>query len=774
MSKKNKIIILAALLSLFLIILWWANRDLTMTVSYDGEISANVDSEIIIQRDNSGLAYVKTKTINDAYFAIGFLHGKDRLILIEYFRAIAAGKLSELIGKEGLQIDKLSRAIRFVKLADKLALYIQNPYKEYLKSYSHGINAAKHNYYNDISAISNIPPAKWTINDVLSILLLYEWSDSYLNNKELLFPLPASIPQRILTDIIPDDLIYNYSILEERLVARLRDIRSAIKKHIGTYGGGLAFYIGGGKVRNGKSIVGFNLDSELSLYPKWYPLYIEVSDFKIACITTSGLPFIFLGKNNNISFLGFNLNIDTQDFFAEKTRNSDDAIQYFNRGQWKNFKTRDEIIFSNKDRDEKNQARMRLRDTDTGPLISDIFNDGIRDNHFISLKSILPKEDYITALFEIPFSTDLHTARKYLKNIFSLPRVYLLASNERAILAYSGKVPQRSIRWNIFKKGGTQKWNGLLDLSGFNKLVSNKNIIVGDRSYERLPDAIRKYAVPQDRNRYSRLKELIEKDKLIEIKEIANVLSDLHSPVAEKYIPVFNSILENIPTTSAKLSRIYFNHWNFLMDTESVSATIFNSLLINMIRETVSDEFENSTDGFMEHYDIIIDKYYEMLISNRSFLFDDTITRVNIENRNNIFTRAFSKSMRELNEFYGPRMENWKWGAAHYGSYNLPLIKRGLFYDKKFNGTQEEKIDGGNSTISRGTVNTTGMPGAGTVSSISGIVHSDLSFIAPSFSCPMDMHSKYYKNYYKNNDHICLDLQKFTHKLRVVPLTNNR
>ncbi len=448
MNKKSRIIISSILFLLFLIIILWRSDLFKRTVSYDGNIFAAVESEIIIDRDKNGIPFIKAESITDAYFAIGFLHGKDRMILIEYFRAIASGRLSELVGEKGTSIDKLTRTLSFVKKTDELIQNLNKSHTAYLNSYVKGINAAKHNYYNDISQFSHIPSSPWTTNEVLSILLLFEWADSFLNNKELLFPFPESLSGHSLRNIIPDDLNYNYSLQEERDVTKLLDIKKTVKNYIGTYTEGLAFYIGGGKVLNGKSIVGFNLDCGMSLYPKWYPLHIDTGEYKIACITSSGLPFIQFGNNGSITFLGFNLKVDTQDLCIEKTKKSNGTVQYLSRGKWKNFKISDETIYLDKEHEEDNQIKMLVRDSDTGPIISDIFN-GDRINHFLSLKSLQSDESYIASLFEIPFSKSLPAAQRRIKNIFSMPRVYLFAAKDKAIVAYSGKVPKRNIKNNI-------------------------------------------------------------------------------------------------------------------------------------------------------------------------------------------------------------------------------------------------------------------------------------------------------------------------------------
>jgi penicillin amidase len=44
-------------------------------------------------------------------FGLGFAHGQDRLWHMNFQRAVAKGRLSEIIGSEGVPIDKYMRQI---------------------------------------------------------------------------------------------------------------------------------------------------------------------------------------------------------------------------------------------------------------------------------------------------------------------------------------------------------------------------------------------------------------------------------------------------------------------------------------------------------------------------------------------------------------------------------------------------------------------------------------------------------------------------------------
>ncbi len=760
MNGTKKIIFYVFCIVLVISIIWIVTTFLKSKISYDGEITAAVDSEIIIERDKLGTPRVKAKTTKDAYFSIGFLHGKDRLSLIEYYRAIAHGRLSELVGEEGLLIDKISRSMNFVSRAYLIVNKLKGPYSDYLEAYVSGVNESKNNYYDIFSSFSNITSTDWSKEDIISILLLFEWADSYLNNKELLFPIPYNLDSRLQEDIIPKDLHYNYSIEEARDIEKLRKIGRAVKDYIGAYKKGLAFYIDGRRMKDGISAVGFNIDCSMSIYPKWYPLYIEVDSIKLTCITASGLPFIFSGSNNDISFTEFNLSMDTQDFCVLKTRRRKEKTQYLSRNRWKDFKITEETIYTDTDRIEKNSYKTSMRYSEEGPVLNDIFEDA--GENLFTVKYLIPDDRYVISLFKIPFSNSIYSAQKHLKNLMTNPKVYLFASEKKAITAYTGKVPERNIRKKILKKWNRNLWPRLHDLSGYKRRAIN-NQIIGNQYFD-LPKRLKVYTVYSDINRLKRLKKLIENEKLNEMKEVMQVLLDTYSPVAEKYLPLFISILEEISITSSRLSRIYFNEWDLHIDADSISATIFNTVLINMLGDTIGDEFSDYRDEILENYPMLVNKFYKTIDDGTSFLFDDIRTKLAIESRDEIFKRAFLKSLRYMNEYYGPIMDDWKWGKLHIGHYGFPLLDQGIFNDERSDELMNVAIPGGNSTICKGAFNEKNNIDNYIVTSLSGILSSNLLHISPRFSCPIDPESIYYQNYYVNNKFTCLNKEKGVHK----------
>jgi acyl-homoserine lactone acylase PvdQ len=593
---------------------------------------------------------------------------------------------------------------------------------------------------------------------------MLDWSDALLNNKELYFPFPDNLNKIILKDIIPDEYLYFYTLDEGKNVDKLKKIRKAVAEYIGPFSEGLAFYLSGKRIKDGKPILGFNLNSNLSQYPKWYPVYMAIGDKKMACITASGLPFIYFGSSETMSFAGFNLKVDTQDFCGETIKKIDDQKYYLGRGRWNKLNVSEEKIFTDPERSDEYAKKIHVYSTDGGAILSSIPDDS--ETSYISIKSILPDEKYIMSLFDIPFAGDLQSAASLLKNISSNPKVYLFTDYNTAVIAHSGMVPARDINNSVFKNNPETAWKSVTDISAGGLLKESKDMIIGDQ-YFTLPKNIEGLISCRDNSRFSRLQLLLENDRLNERKGVEEILLDSHSPIAEKFTPLFVSILDTISITSSRLSRIYFNQWDSSVKAGSVPSVIFTDLLRNTISMTISDDIENYHEELMDNHDKIIDKFYALMSEGKSFIFDDLRTKSEIEDRDSLFRRAFLRTLRQLNERYGPIMNNWKWKTTDSAPYKIPLLSTGFF--SKIQDSGKYLKSGGFHTTNMGTINSINMPGAFNVSSLSGIFHGRMLYLSQSFSSTMDPESDYFKNNVSDNKFTRINRERPVHTFRIIP-----
>src|SRR6476646_8364131 len=66
-------------------------------------IVAGLSQPVEILRDAYGIPHIYAASLEDAHFALGYVHAQDRLWQMEMSRRIAAGRLSEILGRAGLE-----------------------------------------------------------------------------------------------------------------------------------------------------------------------------------------------------------------------------------------------------------------------------------------------------------------------------------------------------------------------------------------------------------------------------------------------------------------------------------------------------------------------------------------------------------------------------------------------------------------------------------------------------------------------------------------------
>lgn len=140
----------------------------------DGQLSVDAIKEPVkIERDIDGLPTLYASNREDSAFALGFLHGQERFFQMDLLRHSASGRLSALIGQEGLESDKQAALFGFVDLAKQVVTKLPASHQALLRSYSAGVNQG-------LQQLNSLPfeyetleltPKQWRERD--SILVVY-------------------------------------------------------------------------------------------------------------------------------------------------------------------------------------------------------------------------------------------------------------------------------------------------------------------------------------------------------------------------------------------------------------------------------------------------------------------------------------------------------------------------------------------------------------------------------------------------------------------------
>ncbi|MED2891535.1 penicillin acylase family protein, partial [Bacillus thuringiensis] len=319
-------------------------------------VISGLSEEVIIYKDNRGIPHIEARNFNDVYKAQGFITTTDRLWQMDMSRRLVNGRLSEILGPDLINNDKLFRSFSLFRSAQKsISLYSEETL-EWMQSYCDGVNtyiehAKKLNRLPVEFTILDYEPEPWSILDMLSIgrLLSYSLSHNF-TNEIFRFELQKKIDDELFEEIkpnypsdgpitIPDYMmgenvkikqqtsektINNLDFFSDHL-AELLNLSSEVTK------GSNGWVISGKHTKSGKPILANDPHIEMQAPSTWYQTHLKVNNetenMDVIGVTLPGVCGIILGHNDKIAWGVTNNRADVQDLFIEK-RNPSNPNQF--------------------------------------------------------------------------------------------------------------------------------------------------------------------------------------------------------------------------------------------------------------------------------------------------------------------------------------------------------------------------------------------------------------------------------------------------------------
>jgi penicillin amidase len=144
----------------------------------DGTIrQAGLSGAVRIARDARGVATVEAAHRADLAFGIGYAHAQDRFFQMDLSRRVAAGELSELVGKAALNHDRTIRLFRFRNVAHAVMAQAAPEERAVVEAYAAGVNAG-------LAALGTRPweywllgqaPRRWLAEDTVLVEFAMWW-----------------------------------------------------------------------------------------------------------------------------------------------------------------------------------------------------------------------------------------------------------------------------------------------------------------------------------------------------------------------------------------------------------------------------------------------------------------------------------------------------------------------------------------------------------------------------------------------------------------------
>jgi penicillin G amidase len=354
----------------------------------DGELTLpGLGGPVRIERDAHGIPTLKAQNRTDLLFALGYVHGQDRLWQLETHRRIGSGRLAEAFGEAALESDRFLRALGVRRAAQAQWARAQPTTREALQAYAGGINAAirKTRARPPEMLILGVQPEDWEPADSLAWAIMMAWDlggnwGSELTRMRLALKLPVARINEVMPPYPGEQPLptTDYAALFRELKIGAATATAALSEaaidrlmaaapQSGIEGAGSNNWVlAGTRTSTGKPLLANDPHLKLSAPALWYFVRLEAPGFKVAGASMPGLPLVVLGQNESIAWGFTNTGPDVQDLYLERFH-PDNPAQVQTPEGWEPLKVIPEIIKVKG----KPDVVFTARESRHGPLISD-------------------------------------------------------------------------------------------------------------------------------------------------------------------------------------------------------------------------------------------------------------------------------------------------------------------------------------------------------------------------------------------------------------------
>jgi penicillin amidase len=139
----------------------------------DGSVRVpRISSKVRVVRDQRGVPTIEAATLEDLFFAQGYVTAQDRLWQMDMMRRAAAGELSEVIGEDTVKMDREQRILGLRIAAEAAEKNISTRDRAYFDAYARGVNAFLEAHRDRLSLefrLLKYTPRPWTVTDSLLV-----------------------------------------------------------------------------------------------------------------------------------------------------------------------------------------------------------------------------------------------------------------------------------------------------------------------------------------------------------------------------------------------------------------------------------------------------------------------------------------------------------------------------------------------------------------------------------------------------------------------------
>lgn len=376
--------------------------------------------EVDVIRDERGIPQIYASTLEDLFFAQGYVHAQDRFWEMDVRRHITAGRLSEMFGPSQVSTDAFIRTLGWERIAEQELDLLSERSRRILDAYAAGVNAylvgrsgRELSLEYSVLALQNpdYRPEPWKPVHSVAWLKALAWDlrgnmedEIYRSvmsaavgveqTEELFPPYPFNRHQPIVTEgtvvagVFDQNATVGGAVAGPRVaasagmvaaMARVRAGVNALDGWLAPVGEGIgsnSWAVSGAHTASGKPLLANDPHLAPAMPSLWYQSGLhclpptagaadaEPCNYDVAGWTMAGLPGVFIGHNDRVAWGFTNMGPDVTDLVLHQVTGQ----TYLLDGVQVPLVEREEVIrVAGGD-----PVTITVRSTVDGPIISDV------------------------------------------------------------------------------------------------------------------------------------------------------------------------------------------------------------------------------------------------------------------------------------------------------------------------------------------------------------------------------------------------------------------
>ena len=659
---------------------WWEQQLQSRVPELHGIRALEGAGSVEILRDDLGTPHIYADTEDDLFLGYGFAMGQDRLWQLDYLRRKAAGRLSEVLGADGLETDIIARTVGLNRIAAEEVDRIPDRTRDRLEAFSRGINRAMEQCQGRLPIefdLLDYEPEPWEPLDSIAIWAEFRW---YLTGRLQIIAFPemarralgeGPLYQVFLTGEAEDESIVPSGHYPKGRSGseKVGDVVSDADEGLGSNN----WVIGGKLSDSGLPILASDPHIAFGSVSCWYQAHLVGAGFNVVGSGYAGVPGIIFGRNERVAW-GLTNNICAQRDLYQERENPDSPGSFLYDGEWEAAeKIVEEIAVKCED-----PVTKTIMLTRNGPLVDEIVPEVARESGPVSLRWMGHEPcDEITSTLDLDRSDSAAEAREALRS-WIVPTWSFGFADVDGHFGYQavGRIPIKENWGRGYRPGWdpTHQWREVIPYDAMPRIDDPEQGWIRSANNRLAPEGF-PYplsGVWSSGHRARRIREMIEGKDQHTREDVAEMQQDSLSPRAAQAIPGLIDALGSVDDQRIRSAVEHLREWDLRMEPDRVGAAIFESFFFHWGLRVAAERFEPEQAKALGT---------AMAGLSLDLLGGDDHAWFANGDRGEAIIEAMKDALDDLESRLGRGMEKWAWGAVHAVRLDHRLSSRGEIFE---------------------------------------------------------------------------------------------